>query len=374
MIYLTNINLNQNELQNAVIQPLAVAPPTPKLGQIYTDSTNNLIKWWNGSAWKTIGVVVESSTANGSIKVDGVEMTVYTLPKATATELGGIKLGSGLVATDEGVVSIEVVNNLTTSDPTKPLSAAMGKSLQDSINQINDSNIPTKLSDLVNDEGFIDNTVSNLANYYLKSETYNQAEVNTLIGNLATIQILIPDSGTLPGSGASNTIYLIPKPESIDDQSIYDEYLWTGSKFEHIGDTTIDLSNYLTKTGDASNTTVSFITASDRTPIVTGESLGILLGKVSKYLADLKSVAFTGSYTDLSDAPAQLVKYATGVLPAGSTTASLPFSGTLVDVSLRDLVTGEMLLADITIEGSTANVSLSQAHTNSIIILLMYST
>lgn len=32
MIYLANINLNQNELQNAVISPLTTAPATPKQG------------------------------------------------------------------------------------------------------------------------------------------------------------------------------------------------------------------------------------------------------------------------------------------------------------------------------------------------------
>ena len=66
-------------------------------------------------------------------------MTVYTLPKATATVLGGIKLGAGLVATDEGVVSVDVINNLTSTDTDKPLSAAMGKSLKDSIDALNDN-------------------------------------------------------------------------------------------------------------------------------------------------------------------------------------------------------------------------------------------
>ena len=74
MIYLTNINLNQNELQNAVLQPLAVAPANPKLGQIYTDSSSSKIKWYNGTEWKTVGVVVEHSEVNGNIKVDGVEI------------------------------------------------------------------------------------------------------------------------------------------------------------------------------------------------------------------------------------------------------------------------------------------------------------
>ena len=41
-----------------------------------------------------------------------------------------------------------------------------------------DTDIPEKTSDLTNDSGFITNTVNNLANYYLKSETYTQAEID----------------------------------------------------------------------------------------------------------------------------------------------------------------------------------------------------
>lgn len=105
MIYLTNIDLNKNQLLNAVIHPVSVAPSNPVQGQIYTDITESKIKWYDGSAWKTIGVVVESSETNGAIKVDGVEMTVYSLPAATETTLGGIKVGSGFTITPDGVLS-----------------------------------------------------------------------------------------------------------------------------------------------------------------------------------------------------------------------------------------------------------------------------
>lgn len=105
MIYLTNLDLNQNQLMNAVIQPLASAPSSPKLGQIYCNSATSKIIWYNGTAWQTVGVVVESSSTNGNIKVDGVEMSVYTLPVATASVLGGIKVGTGLSVAADGTLS-----------------------------------------------------------------------------------------------------------------------------------------------------------------------------------------------------------------------------------------------------------------------------
>jgi hypothetical protein len=105
MIYLTNLDLNQNQLMNAVLQPLASAPAAPKLGQIYCNSATAKIMWYNGTAWQTVGVVVENSSTNGNIKVDGVEMAVYTLPAATASVLGGIKVGTGLSVTADGTLS-----------------------------------------------------------------------------------------------------------------------------------------------------------------------------------------------------------------------------------------------------------------------------
>lgn len=105
---------------------------------------------------------------------------------------------------------------------------------------------PTKLSDLQNDTNFIDNTVNNLVNYYKKNETYTQAEVNSLISAIVTLNILVVQ--TLPTQDISTTtIYLVPK-QTPETQDIYDEYIYVNNAWEHIGTTQIDLSNYYTKT------------------------------------------------------------------------------------------------------------------------------
>lgn len=64
-----------------------------------------------------------------------------------------------------------------------------------------------------------------------------------------------------------------------------------------------NLDKKLDKTGDASETTVTFSQASKRENISAGEKLSVIFGKIGKWLSDLKTVAFTGKYEDLSGIP-----------------------------------------------------------------------
>lgn len=171
---------------------------------------------------KNIVSNVTSNLENKVDKVNGKSLSTNDFTTAYMNKLNGIASGA------EVNVQSDWSQTITTKD--------------DYI-----KNKPTKLSDFTNDQNFIDNTVNNLTNYYLKSNTYTKTEVNNLISSIVTLNIVVVQA--LPTTNISQTtIYLVPK-STTQTNNAYDEYInldGTTSGWEKIGDTEIDLSNYYT--------------------------------------------------------------------------------------------------------------------------------
>lgn len=102
--------------------------------------------------------------------------------------------------------------------------------------------IPTKVSELENDAGYITKSVSNLTNYYDKTTVDEKIDA-------------------------------IPKT---------------------------DLTNYLTKTGDGSNLTAAFEEATTLEELTTGEKLSYIFGKLKLAVKNLKSLIGLIGTTDIS--------------------------------------------------------------------------
>jgi hypothetical protein len=163
--FLTNIDLSKNELQNARVQNLATPPANPVPGQIYYNTTDNAFYGWNGTSWINLSELVTASkilsalgytpvkdggstpelrsgpeasrpsatgsgmvyfatdtkkiykdTASGTWTQMGGQDTIdwsavtgkpstFTPPIASATQLGGIKVGANLTILPDGTLN-----------------------------------------------------------------------------------------------------------------------------------------------------------------------------------------------------------------------------------------------------------------------------
>lgn len=214
-----------------------------------------------------------ATTGNiGLVKPDGTSITIDndgTIRSQNSGTLTSITAGTGLsggTITTSGTIALssETQASLKKADsavqPGDLGTLASQNSIDYTSNQItNKPNIPKTTSELTNDSGFITNAVNTLTNYYKKTETYTQTEIDSLISSITTITAEIvtslPTANWTTYFNRSKKIYLVLSNNDSDD--FYNEYITilkdSEYVWEKIGDTKINLTDYVKNT-DYANT------------------------------------------------------------------------------------------------------------------------
>lgn len=80
---------------------------------------------------------------------------------------------------------------------------------------------------------------------YVKKDAMNTAIANAVAGAPHLKRVVLAKGSTLPSTGEENTIYMLP--DLTESKNEYTEYFWVNGKFEKLGGSKTDLSNYPTK-------------------------------------------------------------------------------------------------------------------------------
>lgn len=244
------------------------------------------------------------------------------------------------------VDKINNADTTPTKDSTNLVLSGGVKDAIDSLNSDFNADLATINSSITNLSDEIDNIVNVEIGDQLKSSiidnlTSSDTEkalsarqgkiLKELIDNLANLQITVVD--TLPTTGESNIIYLVKKAGTGTD--IHDEYVYVEGNWEKIGTTDVDLTNYYTKTqvdsikdtldNKISNNALS-ITNITTNGSITPENLKIqkngvdLLDPWNGSREGVANITVPTSLPDLNPTPQQIID-ALGYRPADASSA-----------------------------------------------------
>ena len=118
--YLNNLDLNKNQLQQAVIQTASSDPSSPVAGQIYYNTTDNVLKFYNGSAFVSAGgdiTEIQTTTSNQLAITNGTGPVPSLAITTAAVANAGTALATGDQIYDFVTTGINArIQNVT--DPT----------------------------------------------------------------------------------------------------------------------------------------------------------------------------------------------------------------------------------------------------------------
>ena len=195
-----------------------------------------------GSKFATEAYVNTNGGKIDKIKVNGTEQTITNkaVDITVPTKTSDLTNDSDFVA-DASYVHTD--NNYTTAEKNKLSGVASGAQVNkiESI-KVNGTaqTITSKAVDITVPTN--NNQLTNGAGYQTASEV--QTAINSAISGITGIDFQVVTS--LPATGTKGVIYLVSN--SGTGTNIYDEYIWVTNRFEKIGTTEIDLSNYYNTT------------------------------------------------------------------------------------------------------------------------------
>lgn len=251
--YLYNVEEQRAYTETAVLIPVKARPRPLD----YISTPTDVLTW--GQLRADIGTLSQLATEDKTSLVAAVNELHSDIDSIETTTT---EQGQSITAIRSEIKNIEQsITDINNTDAAQSRQIAQNQQDIDELEQ-SDTQLAKSVSSLAQtvDKGFkqvqteldkkqpvgdyITNAVDDLVNYYLKSETYTQSEVNDLIGSLTHINIEVVSS--IDDVTEPNVIYLVPVSGGESDD-YYNEYILVNGNPELIGTTRVDLSDYYTR-------------------------------------------------------------------------------------------------------------------------------
>lgn len=208
---LVNLDLSKNQVLNIALHNLASAPAAPVVGQMYYNTTDNVIYFWNGTTWLSVAGDIQEVIAGAGLIGGGSSgsVTLDINPDNSTIEISGdaVRIKDLGVTTaklaDSAVTTAKILDSNVTTAKINDLAVTTGK--------INDLAVTTgKINDLAVTTGKIaDSGVTTAKIADSNVTTLKLADANVTFAKIQNIATMTVIGRVAAGSGVASEIAVI---------------------------------------------------------------------------------------------------------------------------------------------------------------------
>ena len=228
-----------------IYEAVASFPEQGKINTLYINTSTGEVKFWNGAAYTQ---VVKPFTATVTETDETHLPTAKAVADYVATKVqaaqGNISELTKRVEANETAVKTTLPQAINTAK-TEAISHADTK-----VKELADGAVATNTGKIATLESGKADKADSLAGYGIKDAyTKNEADsaISAAIAKAPHLKREIVERLPEVSAADTNTIYMVGTGEG-SETSVYKEYMLINGKFELLGDSKVDLTNYATKT------------------------------------------------------------------------------------------------------------------------------